>query len=877
MWLVFGCRGGFAASKQLTSRPTGSVVNWSGQGLQKLDPTLPCDADIHTLILDKNQIIKLEHLEKCKNLMQLSVANNRLVRMMGVAKLTQLRVLNLPHNSIGYVEGLKDLVHLEWLNLAGNNLKTIDQINSCSSLQHLDLSDNNIPQIGDLSKLLSLKTLLLHGNIIISLRMAPVCLPQSLTILSLAENEIRDLNEISFLASFPELEQLSIMNNPCVMATPSIPGFDYRPYIVSWCLNLKVLDGYVISQKESLKAEWLYSQGKGRSYRPGQHVQLVQYLATVCPLTSTFGLQTEEDAKLEKILSKQRLHQKQLMYQSQNEGLPTSSTPNKVVPATYEHNSPTQGPQIILESEPVIQRNSWVGPGSSDDHSYAVKNVFPASVQAERSCRKELYLEDIQTDEDKLNCSLLSSESTFMPVASGLSPVSPTTELRLHGINLNLEDDDNTVIVFVKEVNKDEDDNKQEKTSWVTKEFSIKAAETVETQEEDNEDGILPSPSPATVTANPTANINDCLAPSVDQDLCSDLKPPLTDDEPLIKNLYIDQTIEKDSTDASAAVDQDAELQRMNKAAIKLQACWRGFHTRNYHPRAKEVRYEIRLSRMQEHIVFLTDEIRKLKKEREEEKIQKLVQEEAVRYLWNQVRSLQQWQLSVNQNLSTWQHGVSASSILCPSKLSVQSSGLNQETSPVGSSSWLASATEALHEKTLPEFPDSGFHSSITDQTHVNDSRGSEKSSTEGSESSLIGNSIETVKQCGDPVSECISDTEDVQVDHEEWSKASSNSEQDSSLLQQYLMSVQQLEEADDRTSCSDGTERSGPQTAASAEKLYSLSDAVSINVSQDVPSPAQNEIKQTPESCKLNSGVVEGKQTECDASFQVLHVGIAV
>ncbi|PNJ29516.1 CEP97 isoform 6, partial [Pongo abelii] len=173
---------------------------------------------------------------------------------------------------IGCVEGLKELVHLEWLNLAGNNLKT----------------------------------LLLHGNIITSLRMAPTYLPRSLAILSLAENEIRDLNEISFLASLTELEQLSIMNNPCVMATPSIPGFDYRPYIVSWCLNLRVLDGYVISQKESLKAEWLYSQGKGRAYRPGQHIQLVQYLATVCPLTSTLGLQTAEDAKLEKILSKQR-------------------------------------------------------------------------------------------------------------------------------------------------------------------------------------------------------------------------------------------------------------------------------------------------------------------------------------------------------------------------------------------------------------------------------------------------------------------------------------------------------------------------------------------------------------------------------------------
>lgn len=56
--------------------------------------------------------------------------------------------------------------------------------------------------------------------------------------------------KVSFLASLRQLEQLSIMNNPCVMATPSVPGFDYRPYIVSWCLSLKILDGYMISQKE---------------------------------------------------------------------------------------------------------------------------------------------------------------------------------------------------------------------------------------------------------------------------------------------------------------------------------------------------------------------------------------------------------------------------------------------------------------------------------------------------------------------------------------------------------------------------------------------------------------------------------------------------
>lgn len=32
----------------------------------------------------------------------------------------------------------------------------------------------------------------------------------------------------------------------------------------------------------SLKAEWLLSQGKGRSFRPGDHLELIQYLTRVC-------------------------------------------------------------------------------------------------------------------------------------------------------------------------------------------------------------------------------------------------------------------------------------------------------------------------------------------------------------------------------------------------------------------------------------------------------------------------------------------------------------------------------------------------------------------------------------------------------------------
>ncbi|XP_044237608.2 centrosomal protein of 97 kDa isoform X2 [Ursus arctos] len=787
----------------------GSVVNWSGQGLQKLSPNLPCEADIHTLILDKNQIIKLENLEKCRRLIQLSVANNRLVRMMGVAKLTQLRVLNLPHNSIGYVEGLKDLVHLEWLNLAGNNLKAMEQISSCAALQHLDLSDNNIPQIGDLSKLVSLKTLLLHGNIITSLRMAPAYLPRSLAILSLAENEIRDLNEISFLASLTELEQLSIMNNPCVMATPSIPGFDYRPYIVSWCLNLRVLDGYVISQKESLKAEWLYSQGKGRAYRPGQHIHLVQYLATVCPLTSTLGLQTAEDAKLEKILSKQRFHQRQLMNQSQSEELAPLASIETRAPLVPEHSSPDQDGHIVQESE-----------------------------------------------------------STFMPVASGLSPVSPTVELRLQGINLGLEDDA-VADESVKGLENQDFNKEEEKAFWTANENSVQMKESVISTGVNEKDGLLPCLEP-TITSAVLKDDTQSLM-SFPESVGHNVFHTQPDSEGTMSQSALEKLPCGVLTQRSFALGQDkVALQKLNEAATKLQAYWRGFYARNYNPQAKDVRHEIRLRRMQEHIVCLTDEIRRLRKERDEERIKKFVQEEAVRFLWNQVRSLQAWQQMVDQRLSSWHTDVPPiSSTLVPSKH--PSFTQSQEPSSDQNSDWFIAPDEAPQEKSLPEFPDSGFHSSLTDQVHcLQDSLDFEKSSTEGSESSILGNSIDTVKYGKE------SDVGDVSDEHSEWNKESLSNEQDNSLLEQYLTSVQQLEDADERTNFDEGTGDSKLHIAPSPEKLNVLSDGVSVDDTHGISPTLQDEISQAPENCKLNAEV-QGQQSDCDSTFQVLHVGITV
>lgn len=76
-------------------------------------------------------------------------------------------------------------------------------------------------------------------------------------------------------------------------------------------MSLKTIDGYVVNPIESLKAEWLYSQGRGRQFRVGEQAALARYLSSVCSLSGE-TLENENERKLRLILSKAQQHQRQL-------------------------------------------------------------------------------------------------------------------------------------------------------------------------------------------------------------------------------------------------------------------------------------------------------------------------------------------------------------------------------------------------------------------------------------------------------------------------------------------------------------------------------------------------------------------------------------
>ncbi|XP_057330363.1 centrosomal protein of 97 kDa isoform X3 [Microplitis mediator] len=289
------------------------TLDLSGQGLKKLS-RCPSDADINTLIVDDNELQRLDNLDTYHRITKLSIVRNQLLRMYGVSKLHNLVTLNLANNGILTIEGIKDMPNLTTLCLAGNNIKSIEHLHSNTKLQHLDLSENSISHISDISYLRNLKELFLHNNRIITLRQSERYLPTCLETLTLANNNITDLNEMSHLSGLTSLINFSIANNPCVSATV-YSGFDYRPFVINWCMSLKSIDGYAVDPIESLKAEWLYSQGRGRQFRVGEHLLLTQYLASVCPLSGEC-LENETDRKLRLILSKAQHHQQQLNQQT---------------------------------------------------------------------------------------------------------------------------------------------------------------------------------------------------------------------------------------------------------------------------------------------------------------------------------------------------------------------------------------------------------------------------------------------------------------------------------------------------------------------------------------------------------------------------------
>ncbi|XP_011880002.1 PREDICTED: centrosomal protein of 97 kDa isoform X2 [Vollenhovia emeryi] len=675
------------------------TLDLSGQGLKKLS-RCPSDADISTLIIDDNELQRLENLDSYHRITKLSIIRNQLLRMYGVSKLHNLVTLNLANNGILTIEGIKDMINLQTLCLAGNNIKSIEHLHTNTKLEHLDLSENSISHVSDISYLRSLKELFLHNNRIITLRQCERYLPTSLETLTLANNNITDLNEMSHLGNLKNLVNFSIANNPCVSITGNSIGFDYRPFVINWCMSLKSIDGYAVDPLESLKAEWLYSQGRGRQFRVGEHALLAQYLASVCPLSGE-SLENETDRKLRLILSKAQHHQQQLNQQSDTGSVHSLSSvtmsPSPAARRRLSHNR-TNSPRRPTSSRNSLKMKSPDRMVSSchtdamvsschgllgDDHetNLMTQSLDPNMLTGTLS--NKTSNNSLQNMEETVS-SPLQAATKLVPVPeslmspdfrppSGLSRIllkTPTSSKLSSPCQITIPskpsmDGDGKAIPIINTV------NPMAKTNL----SGIKANALVKSSSATNCSVVKPNIAKPIVThANSkcphSVKINNYVQSRTlpakrstkSPNLARSIQRPKSASERLKRNLNKD---EKDGDAGIQSSDEDSEVcqakldsirhraiqrrqedsnkdqDQTEKAAICIQRIWRGYHTRNLNRKATSILQTIDMLRTNKYIQKLSTDMEATRTALESEHKLQLLQMQAINALWKKVVSLQ--------------------------------------------------------------------------------------------------------------------------------------------------------------------------------------------------------------------------------------------
>nr|XP_022913294.1 centrosomal protein of 97 kDa-like [Onthophagus taurus] len=627
------------------------TLNLSGKKLKKLSKPQLHDSHITTLILDENELQRLDNIDSYTKVQKLSAVRNQLLRMHQVCRLQSLHTLNLANNGILTIEGLKDLIHLRVLNLAKNNIKTIEHLNTNVNLEHLDLSENSITHIVDLSFLKNLRELLLHNNKIGHLRQCDRFLPTSLITLTLASNNISDLNEISQLVNLKNLNSISIAGNPCVTMTGNKIGFDYRPFIINWCMNVQIIDGYVVDAIESLRGEWLYSQGRGRHFRVGDQDELSQYLASTCPLTGE-QLETEEDRKLRLILSKAQHHQQQLREQSEVNSIPSPLTRKRLHGAKYSpktasrignrNKSPDRMSSSCYSSSTITESSNLMT--QSLDPKLLSETVNGKCNGITKEMSSSVVLEKcLDISENEMISSPLQALSKLVPVPESL--MSP--DYRPSPLIGRLSTPSSMPMLIT---NRPVTPKSVQSTATITKSPKSVRSNIARNRNLTPENKRVNTPSPnrqRKMTQNNEVTKNDVIKSSLKKSASSEDESEIYDSK--LQSIQLKAEEKKLKVESGGnVVSGDDKIER---AAVIIQRMWRGYYIRNCDKDIQDLYKSLQARRADEYIQKLASDMESTKAALESERKIQMLQMQAINALWKKVSTINPENESANNSV----------------------------------------------------------------------------------------------------------------------------------------------------------------------------------------------------------------------------------
>ena len=135
-------------------------------------------------------------------------------------------------------KGNFSLPYIKNLKFFNSFLKDISIVSQCTSIESATFSKNNISSLSCFKNL------------------------QNLRELSLADNNISNINELIYLGSCPNLIKLWLRNNPISSL------WDYRIQVIRYIPSLKYLDDQEITQEEKIMANT-------KKYRPPSHDPMI--------------------------------------------------------------------------------------------------------------------------------------------------------------------------------------------------------------------------------------------------------------------------------------------------------------------------------------------------------------------------------------------------------------------------------------------------------------------------------------------------------------------------------------------------------------------------------------------------------------------------
>lgn len=115
--------------------------------------------NLRVLDLYSNKINKIDGLDNLTNIIYLSLGSNEITEIKGLDSLQKLIQLKLGKNKISEVKNLHTLTELSELDLAYNSIKQIDNILDLPNIRRLYLNNNEIAHIANFSELKSLPNL----------------------------------------------------------------------------------------------------------------------------------------------------------------------------------------------------------------------------------------------------------------------------------------------------------------------------------------------------------------------------------------------------------------------------------------------------------------------------------------------------------------------------------------------------------------------------------------------------------------------------------------------------------------------------------------------------------------------------------------------